>query len=201
MLDAGPESSVAQRGKMKANLQSIIEQVDRVQRRMQGLLNFAKPMEPHPVPVEVNTLIDDVIQTLRPRFAETVVTASLDLGANIPKLRLDANHAEQIFMGLITNALEATPKGGTVTIRTSTEPGNGTAMKIVVSIEDTGEGISAENREKVFEPFYTTKSHGTGIGLPLAKKFIERNGGSIQISESHSGGAKIDVTFPWQQIN
>src|SRR6185503_11326450 len=107
MLDTGPESSDEQRGKMKANLQSIIEQVDRVQRRMQGLLNFAKPMEPHPVPVEVNTLIDDVIQTLRPRFAETVVTASLDLGANIPKLRLDANHAKQIFMGLITNALEA----------------------------------------------------------------------------------------------
>jgi signal transduction histidine kinase len=201
MLDAAPESSVEQRSKMKANLQSIIEQVDRVQRRMQGLLNFAKPMEPHPVPVEVNALIDDVIQTLRPRFAETVVTPSLELGANIPKLRLDANHAEQIFMGLITNALEATPKGGTVTIRTSADPGNGSVMTIVVSIEDTGEGISSENRQKVFEPFFTTKSHGTGIGLPLAKKFIERNGGSIQISESRSGGAKIDVTFPWQQIN
>ena len=104
-------------------------------------------------------------------------------------------------MGLITNALEATPKGGTVTIRTSAEPGNGMAAKIVVSIEDTGEGIPAENRQKVFEPFFTTKPHGTGIGLPLAKKFIERNGGSIQISESRSGGAKIDVTFPSQQIN
>jgi len=196
MLDAGPESSIEQRRKMKANLQSIIEQVDRVQNRMQGLLNFAKPMEPHPVAVEVNALIDDVVQTLRPRFAESVVTLSLDLGVNIPKVRSDANHAEQIFMGLITNALEATPKGGTVTIRTSAEPGNGVAPQVVVSIEDTGEGIPAESREKVFEPFFTTKSRGTGIGLPLAKKFVERNGGSIQISESRSGGAKIDVTFP-----
>ena len=99
-------------------------------------------------------------------------------------------------MGLITNALEATPKGGMVTIRTSAEPGNGAAAKIIVTIEDTGEGIPAENRQKIFEPFFTTKSHGTGIGLSLAKKFIERNGGSIQISESSSGGAKIDVTFP-----
>ena len=195
LLDAGPESSIEQR-KMKANLQSIIEQVDRVQRRMQELLNFAKPMEPHPVAVEVNALIDDVVQTLRPRFAESVVTLSLDLGVNIPKVRSDANHAEQIFMGLITNALEATPKGGTVMIRTSAEPGNGVTPQVVVSIEDTGEGIPAESREKVFEPFFTTKSRGTGIGLPLAKKFVERNGGSIQISESRSGGAKIDVTFP-----
>lgn len=201
MLDAGPESSVAQRTKTRASLQSIMEQVDRVQKRMQGLLNFAKPMEPHPVAVEVNALIDDVVQTLRPRFSESVVTPSLELGANIPKVRLDVNQAEQIFMGLITNALEATPKGGTVTIRTSAEPGNGAAPKIVVSIEDTGEGIPAENRQKVFEPFFTTKSHGTGIGLPLAKKFVERNGGSIQISDSRSGGAKIDVTFPWQQVN
>ena len=200
MLDAGPESSPEQRTKMKASLQSIMEQVDRVQKRMQGLLNFAKPMEPHPVSVEVNALINDVVETLRPRFAETLVTPRLELGANIPKVPLDANHAEQIFMGLITNALEATPKGGTVTIRTSAEPGNGAAPKIVVSIEDTGEGIPAENRQKVFEPFFTTKSHGTGIGLPLAKKFVERNGGSIRIADSRSGGAKIDVTFPCQQV-
>lgn len=201
MLDAGPESSVAQRTKTRASLQSIMEQVDRVQKRMQGLLNFAKPMEPHPVAVEINLLIDDVIETLRPRFAESVVTPSLELGANIPKVRLDVNQAEQILMGLITNALEATPKGGTVTIRTSVEPGNGAAPKIVLSIEDTGEGIPAENRQKVFEPFFTTKSHGTGIGLPLAKKFVERNGGTIRIADSRSGGAKIDVTFPWQQVN
>ena len=201
MLDATAESDPQHTQKTSANLQSIMEQVDRVQKRMQSLLNFAKPMEPHPTAVEVNALIDDVVQTLRPRFAESVVTPSLELGANVPKVRLDANHAEQIFMGLITNALEATPKGGTVKIRTSAEPGNGAAPKIVVSIEDTGEGIPVENRQKVFEPFFTTKSHGTGIGLPLAKKFVERNGGTIRISDSSSGGAKIDVTFPWQQVN
>jgi signal transduction histidine kinase len=201
ILDASSEISSEQNRQMKSNLQGIMEQVDRVQKRMQGLLNFAKPMEPRPVAVELNALLDDVVETLRPRFAETVVHPSLELGANIPKISLDANQAEQIFMGLITNALEATPKGGTVTIRTSAEPGNGAAPKIVVSIEDTGEGIPVENRQKVFEPFFTTKSHGTGIGLPLAKKFVERNGGTIRISDSRSGGTKIDVTFPWQQVN
>ncbi|HYA29268.1 MAG TPA: ATP-binding protein, partial [Acidobacteriota bacterium] len=95
----------------------------------------------------------------------------------------------------------ATPKGGTVTIRTKAESDNGLTSSVVVSVEDNGPGIPVANRQKVFEPFFTTKLHGTGIGLPLAKKFVERNGGTIQISDSHSGGAKIDVTFPWQQAN
>ena len=200
-LDCRDCEDSALRQKTLGTLESIIQQVDRVQKRMQGLLNFAKPMEPHPVAVEVNSLLDEVVQTLRPRFAETAVQPSLELGGNIPKVRLDANQAEQIFMGLITNALEATPKGGTVTIRTKAEPGNGSSPKIVVSVEDMGEGIPIENRQKVFEPFFTTKSHGTGIGLPLAKKFVERNGGTIEISDSRSGGAKIDVIFPWQQVH
>jgi len=201
MLDAQSESDPNHTQKTNANLQKIMEQVDRVQQRMQGLLNFAKPMEPHPVPVELNVLIRDVVETLRPRFAEAAVQPSLELASNIPKVSLDANQAEQIFMGLITNALEATPQNGTVTVRTKAIPGNGSSPCVMVSVEDTGEGIPIENRQKVFEPFFTTKSHGTGIGLPLAKKFVERNGGMIVISDGRSGGAKIDVQFPWQPLN
>lgn len=196
LLDAAADADPGQTGKTAANLRDIMEQVDRVQKRMQGLLNFAKPMEPHLVKVEVNTLLGEVVQTLRPRFSETAVAPNMDFGTNLPTVSVDANQAEQIFMGLITNALEATPKGGTVTIRTRVEPVNGAPPRVVVSVEDTGDGIPSENRHKIFEPFFTTKSHGTGIGLPLAKKFVERNGGVIQISDSLSGGAKIDVSFP-----
>ena len=182
-------------------LGSIIEQVDRMQKRMQGLLNFAKPMEPRLAPVELNPLLGDIIQILQTRFTEAGVNPKLDLVKNLPKIRLDANHVEQIFMGLITNALEATPKGGSVTIRTRIEPGNGASPKVTVSVEDTGEGIPLENRQRVFEPFFTTKTHGTGIGMPLAKKFVERNGGTIRILNAPAGGAKIEVAFPWNGLN
>jgi two-component system sensor histidine kinase HydH len=201
MLDAKAETDPDHTKRTSANLQRIMEQVDRVQKRMQGLLNFARPMEPHPAQVELNMLIQDVTETLRARFAEAGVQSKLELATNIPKLTLDANHTEQVLMGLITNALEATPRDGMVTIRTKAEPGNGTGPKVVVSVEDTGDGIPIENRQKVFEPFFTTKSYGTGIGLPLAKKFVERNGGKIAIADAPSGGAKIDVSFPWQQLN
>ena len=182
-------------------LNSIIEQVDRVQKRMQGLLNFAKPMEPRLAPVELNPLVTDIVGILQARFSEMDVSPKLELSLNPPKIRADANQVEQIFMGLITNALEATPRGESVTIRTRIEPGNGAAPRVIVSVEDTGGGIPLENRQRVFEPFFTTKTHGTGIGLPLAKKFVERNGGTIRISDASTGGAKIDVAFPWNGLN
>ena len=188
----GPESA----GKTKENLQNIMQQVDRVQKRMQGLLNFAKPLEPRPVVVEVNAILRDVIDTLQPRFSQAAVHSKLDLETNLPNVMCDANHLEQVLMVLITNALEATPKGGAVTVRTRSTAANGDGDSVRVSIEDTGEGITLENRERVFEPFFTTKPYGTGIGLPLAKKFVERNGGRIAIIDGSSSGTKIEVTFP-----
>ena len=182
--------------KTLTTLDEIIQQVDRVQKRMRGLLNFAKPMEPRPSPVKINSLLSDIVDVLRPRFAEAGVSPQLDLDRNLPEVQLDANHVEQIFMGLVTNALEATPNGGRVTIRTNTLKDKGSATSVHISIEDTGEGIPVDSRERVFDPFFTTKPDGTGIGLPLARKFVERNGGKIIVSDGTSGGAKFDVVFP-----
>ena len=182
--------------KTLTTLDEIIQQVDRVQKRMRGLLNFAKPMEPRPAPVEINSLLSDIVDVLRPRFAEAGVSPQLDLDRSLPEVQLDANHVEQIFMGLVTNALEATPNGGRVIIRTNTLKDNGSATNVHISIEDTGEGIPVDSRERVFDPFFTTKPDGTGIGLPLARKFVERNGGKIIVSDGTSGGAKFDVVFP-----
>jgi two-component system, NtrC family, sensor histidine kinase HydH len=182
--------------KTLTTLDEIIQQVDRVQKRMRGLLNFAKPMEPRPSPVKINSLLSDIVDVLRPRFAEAGVSPQLDLDRNLPEVQLDANHVEQIFMGLVTNALEATPNGGRVTIRTNTLKDKGSATNVHISIEDTGEGIPVDSRERVFDPFFTTKPDGTGIGLPLARKFVERNGGKIIVSDGSSGGAKFDVVFP-----
>ena len=201
MLDADSVQGSPEGAKMKANLQSIMRQVDRVQKRMQGLLNFAKPMEPYPVAVDVNMLLRNVVETLKPRFSEGGIRTALDLAADLPPIALDANHLEQAFMGLITNAVEATPQGGQIRIVTKMVEPNGSKEHVQVAIEDTGEGIPKENRQRVFEPFFTTKTHGTGLGLPLAKKFVERNGGTITISETPTGGAKIEVTLGQQTLN
>ena len=201
MLDADSVQGSAAGEKLKTNLQSIMQQVDRVQRRMRGLLNFAKPMEPYPVMVDVNMLLRNIVDSLKPRFSQAGIAAHLDLAADLPRITLDVNHLEQAFLGLITNAVEATPQGGCVRILTKIAEPDGSKRHVQVSIEDTGEGIPQENRQHVFEPFFTTKSHGTGLGLPLAKKFVERNGGTIKISETATGGAKIEVSLLPQSLN
>jgi two-component system sensor histidine kinase HydH len=196
MLDAAAIDGSDKNEKMKENLQSIVQQVDRMQKRMQGLLNFAKPLEPHPVTVEVNSLVRDVVETLRLRFADARVASKLDLDASLPSMKTDANHLEQALLALITNAVEASPQGAIVTVRTKLSNSSGDGKTVQVSIEDGGGGIPTANRVSVFEPFFTTKPQGTGIGLPLAKKFVERNGGTIAISDGSGVGTKIDIILP-----
>jgi two-component system sensor histidine kinase HydH len=196
MLDTAAGDGSKNNPKMAENLQDIVQQVDRMQRRMQALLNFAKPLEPRPIAIEINSLVRDVVETLRARFSDAQVTTKLDLDANLPSVTSDVNHLEQALMGLITNALEATPRGGVVTVRTKSSNHSGDGKTVQVLIEDTGEGIPVENRERVFEPFFTTKPHGTGIGLALAKKFLERNGATIIICDAAGAGTKIAVTLP-----
>ncbi|MGH7769263.1 MAG: sensor histidine kinase [Candidatus Binatia bacterium] len=182
--------------KTLSTLDSIMQQVDRVQRRMRGLLNFVKPLEPDRAPVEINALLRDAVEVLRSRYDEAGVVSRLELEQGLPKIPLDLNHLEQVFQGLLTNALEATPRGGTVTVRTKASSTDGNSRSVSIYFEDTGEGIPLENRERVFEPFFTTKTHGTGIGLPLAKKFVERNGGTIELLDRPAGGTRVEVTFP-----
>jgi two-component system sensor histidine kinase HydH len=195
MLEGDGDSGSEKTAKMKENLQSIMQQVDRVQKRMQGLLNFARPLEPHPVRVEIDSVVREVMETMGTRFKDAGVELKLDLDTQLPKVVSDANQLEQALMVLVTNAVEATPKGGSVTIRAKAPAANG-ATRVCLSIEDTGEGIPAANRQRVFEPFFTTKPHGTGIGLSLAKKFVERNGGAIAISNGSGAGTKVEIIFP-----
>jgi signal transduction histidine kinase len=145
--------------------------------------------------VDVNKLLRDIVDGLRPQLDQAGVAAQLELDAGLPPVELDPTQLEQVFTGLIDNAVEASSPGGEVTISTQAADANGSGKELRVCIEDTGAGIPAANRERVFEPFFTTKPQGTGLGLALAKKFVERNGGIIKILEGPRGGAKIEVIF------
>jgi len=93
----------------------------------------------------------------------------------------------------VLNALQAVPGGGTVTIRSGVTPADSTAR---VAISDTGPGIPAEHLDRVFEPYFTTKEGGTGLGLALARKIVEEHQGTIRAENGPSGGATFIVTLP-----
>lgn len=195
-LGCADYNGCAEAKRTQRNLRDIMQQVDRVQKRIRGLLNFVRPLEPRPSPVNVNLFLKDIVEALGTRFEEAEVAPHLELDFTIPETVLDPIHIEQVFQGLLTNAIEATPAGGTVTVNSKTLLNQKNSRLVCISIEDTGEGIPVENRERIFEPFFTTKPHGTGIGLLLAKKFVERNGGKITISEGAKGGTRVEVIFP-----
>lgn len=195
LLEAAADGAGVKRT-LSDNLHSIMRQVDRVQRRMQGLLNFAKPLEPRPIAVEINKLVRDVVDTLGSRFADAKVDIRLELASDLPPITADLNHLEQALMVLLSNAVEASPAGGAVTIRTHSGGQHDDGRSVHIAIEDQGEGIPEGNRERVFEPFFTTKPHGTGIGLPLAKKFVEINGGKIALAGGLAVGTRVEIDLP-----
>jgi len=93
---------------------------------------------------------------------------------DLPDILFDRDKIKQVFLNIINNAIDAMPRGGTLSIATAAKPSS-----VLISVADTGSGLPLESREKVFAPFFSTKSNGTGLGLTLAKNIVEAHGGSI----------------------
>jgi two-component system NtrC family sensor kinase len=105
----------------------------------------------------------------------------------------DPMHLQQIFLNLVLNAVDAMPNGGTIGVRTFFEEGPG---NIQIEISDTGKGISKENLDKIFQPFFTTKAKGTGLGLAISKQLIEQHGGVITVDGNPAGGTIFRIRLP-----
>jgi len=103
---------------------------------------------------------------------------------------------EQVFANLLTNAVEALGDEGRITIATGVVADDPGRPRVFIEIEDTGEGIAADHLSSIFELFHTTKAHGTGLGLALAKKFTEEHGGTISVRSNPGEGATFRVTLP-----
>lgn len=182
-------------------VEKSIEQIRKIEMLIKNLLSFARPPKPQFRSVNVHELLDATMGLAQrlPAF-----TAGNGKGVRVVKL-LDARaweisadplQLQQVFMNLIINAAEAMPQGGTITVRSSYEPDDHTLQ---ISVMDTGEGIDPEIVEKIFQPFYTTKSSGTGLGLSITKRLIEQHGGHIRAVNNRDRGVSFLVTLPVKQ--
>ncbi len=184
-------------------LSMVIAVINRVNSLLNDLLNYARPQTPHLQSIPLNDLLQQAINSVslsltRPHTTETSehppIRCHDDLAPDLPNVSGDPGQLQQIFLNLIINAFEAMPQGGTVTISSSVE--QGTAL-VVVTITDTGPGISDELRDKIFIPFFSTKRKGTGLGLAICKTLVEKSGGAIVANKNNAdGGASISVFLP-----
>ena len=179
--------------KVKETLEILDQEVGNSERIIQSLLDFASPKPPMREKVELGRSLSGLLATIS-------VPDSIEVGTEIatplPTLLADPSQVEQAFRNVIVNALQAMPDGGRLTVRAEATGSDA----VVVSVSDTGAGISPENLEQVFEPLFTTKAKGIGLGLALAKLFIEAHDGTITAESEEGKGTTIIVRLPITEL-
>ncbi len=161
---------------------------------VRNLLSFAREAEMNPVEVNVAALLRRTSEFVKGKASELGVELVLDIPDGIPVIIGDRDQLEQVFLNLPVNGIEAMKGGGRLHVCAARE-----ANDVKISFTDTGPGIPAQDIPRVFNPFYTTKSSGTGLGLALSWSIIERHGGIIRVDNvTEAGGARFDVILPLQ---
>jgi two-component system cell cycle sensor histidine kinase/response regulator CckA len=174
-----------------------VEQIRRAGERAAGLtqqlLAFSRRQTLRPEVVNINAIVGEYVSLLARVLGEHVVLETA-FGADLPAVKADPVQLGQVVMNLAVNARDAMPDGGTLRIETATDESG--AVNVIVS--DTGQGIEPEIRERIFEPFYTTKEPGSGTGLGLATVLgiVEQSGGTIDVSSEPGQGARFVVRLP-----
>jgi two-component system sensor kinase FixL len=155
-----------------------------------------KKGEPDFVPVELNTLVNEVLQFVRGEFATLDVDVHATLAPDLPRVRGDRVQLQQLLLNLISNACDAMHacEGGSKRLDIMTVHGGDGRPQIVVS--DTGPGLAADDLERIFEPFFTTKESGLGLGLPICRSIAAAHGGTLHAEHHHGGGASFRLVLP-----
>lgn len=182
----------------REHLDAIVEEVDRLDRRISHLLSFSRPAPFHPLQENVSRLVEGLLPAFSQLLRERGVELQLDLPGALPEVRVDPMQLEQALVEIVSNALDAMPSGGRLRIAASVDgPGAG-AGYVTVEVADTGPGIPDHVLPSVCEPFFTTRQEGTGLGLAIAKRYVEQNGGRLEIT-SRPGATSVRVRLPAAQ--
>jgi len=180
-------------------IDTILEEVDRLNRIVKDLLRFARPGKAVMGQTELVSILDQVLIFLDERLSEGNFTVNKDFMADCPTVMADAEQMRQVFLNIMLNAVDAikAPKNpgadqGVLDLRVH-QP----SEKIVeICFGDNGPGIPPENLEKVFAPFFTTKAQGTGLGLAACRKIIEHHGGKIGVGSEAGKGTTFTIQMP-----
>ncbi|HKV34816.1 MAG TPA: ATP-binding protein [Pyrinomonadaceae bacterium] len=169
----------------------IVDTINHLNSRVVQILDFARPVNLKVRSENLNVIINDVLDLVRPQIASNSVEVQLSLDQQPVYVRVDQSSMRGALLNLMLNAIEAMPAGGTLSIAV-----NQIDDTVRLELTDTGRGIGDEEARKIFEPFYTTKAQGLGLGMPYAKKIIDQHGGTISLSSRLGMGTTISITLP-----
>lgn len=178
-------------GREEVNI--IAQQVGRVEQIVTGLLQFARKERRTAGPADVRSILEQTLAQISHQAPLDKIAIQRDYADDLPELEGDSYQLRQVFTNLILNAIQAMPDGGVLTVAAMEDDRSGTC-RILVS--DTGPGIATGHLEQLFSPFFTTKPHGTGLGLAVSYGIIKEHGGDITVTSTGAAGTTFCVTLP-----
>jgi signal transduction histidine kinase len=170
-------------------IESEIRRLDEV---VQGFLKFTRPEDLRLQPVRVKDLFDEILPLIEPEAQKNNVRVQVDVPPDIPSVNGDAAMLRQVFLNLAINGCQAMPNGGTLRLSC----GRASRNRVDVRVQDTGVGIPAEHLSKIFDLYFTTKDHGTGIGLSMVYRIVQLHDGDIEVESTKNRGTTFRVSLP-----
>jgi PAS domain S-box-containing protein len=187
------KTEVPPQSKRRKILEMALSETFRLTDLLKKMLSFSKPDEEAKQPVDINVILDEILLLVRKQLHENSIRISTSLEQGLGKVYASKNQLRQVFLNMISNARDAMPDGGTLTIKTMSRRDN-----IHIEIIDTGVGIREEHIDKIFEAFFTTKeaTKGVGLGLSVCYGFIKEHGGDIKVSSKKAEGTTFTIILP-----
>jgi signal transduction histidine kinase len=180
----------------KKYIDIILGEVGRLESIIHDNLAYIKDAKPKFSLHSLNPVIAEVLAVYEDELRHRGIRIERDLGDGLPELEMDPQQMKQAVINLVTNAMEAMEKGGVLSVRTYPLADS---RETALEVGDTGAGVSSEAMHNLFNPYYTTKVRGTGLGLPITHRIIKTLKGSITFRNKEAGGAVFTVRLPWPQ--
>ena len=198
LYSSNMSKKVPQGGPLQEGLNIIIKETQRCKTIIKGLLEFARDREPQKVPADINAIMETALGILDNEFRLRHVDLERQLAEDMTKTLLDENQIEQVFINLLLNALHAVEENGSVTVKSAV---NSKQKTVQVEITDNGCGIAADDIEKIFEPFYSTKAKGTGLGLAVSYGIVQNHQGDIRVYSVPGEITRFTIELPIRAEN
>jgi signal transduction histidine kinase len=172
-------------------IQSILNEVDTLTAISDEYLQFARFPKLETRPASINEVLIELTKFFNKEIVQRCISLKENYASDLPQILLDTKQIKQAFLNILKNSFESMPEGGELSITTRLKDEN-----VEVNITDTGSGINRSDIRRVFDPFYSTKVKGTGLGLALTMKTVEGHGGDISCKSTIAKGTTMIISFP-----
>ena len=193
LFSTNMRKKITEPGPLQEGMDVIIREALRCKGIIQDLLEFSRDKELEKVPAGINQVIEKALGIVRNEFRLNHISLEKKLSDDLPDILMDVNLMQQVFVNLFINAVEAVGENGVITVESRL---NLEGDSEIIEVEDSGCGIDPKDIPKIFEPFFSTKANGTGLGLAVSYGIIQKHGGRIEVLSKQETGTRFTITIP-----